>query len=126
MFLFGDTLIRIKNAKLASKEEVEVPYSNLIVSLVTTLKEVGFIKDFKIYKEDSFKKIKVTVDPEDLQMVNVKFISKPGRRVYMNKNEVKKKQRRTGNYLISTSKGLLTDKACIKGNLGGEVLCRIW
>lgn len=126
MFLLGDTLIRIKNAKLAFKEEAEVSFSNLVVSLVEVLKEIGFIKDFKIYKIGAFKKIKVYLDEGNLDMVNVNIVSKPGRRVYMTSAQIKKRKRSIGNYLISTSKGVVTDKKAIKLNQGGEVLCRVW
>lgn len=126
MFLLGDTLTRIKNAKLAFKDEADVSFSNLIVSLVEVLKEIGFIKDFKIYKQEGLKKIKVYLVEGDLDMVNVDIVSKPGRRVYLTSSQIKKRKRSIGNYLISTSKGVVTDKKAIKLNQGGEVLCRVW
>lgn len=125
MFLFGDTLIRIKNAKLAGIDMLEVSYSNLIANLVEILKKVGFIVDYKIFKKGNIKKIKITLN-EDLSLINVRFISKPGRRIYLTVNQIKKRKRATGFYLVSTPKGLMLDSQAIKIKQGGEVLCRIW
>ncbi len=126
MFLFGDTLIRIKNAKLAGKDTLEVSYSNLIANLVEILKKTGFISDYKVFKEGNIKKVNITVDSSDLSLINVKLISKPGRRMYITSDQVKRRKRASGFYLISTPKGLMLDSEAIKVKQGGEVLCRIW
>ena len=125
----ADMLTRIRNANSMRYEEVKVPASNIKKEIARILKEEGFIKDYKIEDNDAQGTIILTLkytDKKERVITGLKRISKPGLRVYANKDEVPKVLNGLGIAIISTSKGIMTDKQARKENIGGEVLAYIW
>lgn len=124
----ADMITRIKNALLAQKSEVVIPYSKMKKSVAEILQQEGYIEAVKINETGVFPELVVTLKYRGkLPVVNdVKRLSKPGRRLYA---PAKKIPRALGGYgitIISTSKGLMTDKQARKENIGGELLCQVW
>ena len=124
----ADMLTRIRNANSMRYTEVKVPASNLKLELARILKEEGFIKDYKIVKDDAQGTIVLTLkyNKKERVITGLKRISKPGLRVYVKNDEVPKVLNGLGIAIISTSKGIMTDKEARKENIGGEVLAYIW
>ena len=125
----ADMLTRIRNANAMRYTEVKVPASNLKLELARILKEEGFIADYKVLEETAQGMILLTLKygpKKERVITGLKRISKPGLRVYAKKDEVPKVLNGLGIAVISTSKGIMTDKEARKQNLGGEVLAYIW
>ena len=125
----ADMLTRIRNANQMHYEEVKVPASNVKKEIARILKEEGFIKDYKIVDDNVQGTIELTLkytDKKERVITGLKRISKPGLRVYVQKDEVPKVLNGLGIAIISTSKGIMTDKEARKENIGGEVLAYIW
>ena len=125
----ADMLTRIRNANQMRYTEVKVPASNLKVELARILKEEGFIKDYKVLDENVQGMIQITLkygEKKERVITGLKRISKPGLRVYAKAGEVPKVLNGLGIAIISTSKGIMTDKEARKQSLGGEVLAYIW
>ena len=125
----ADMLTRIRNANSMGYEEVTVPASKLKVELARILKEEGFIKEYKVVSESVEKNILLTLkygNRKERVITGLKRISKPGLRVYVKSDEVPKVLNGLGIAIISTSKGIMTDKEARKQNLGGEVLAYVW
>ena len=125
----ADMLTRIRNANAMRYTEVKVPASKLKIELARILKEEGFIKDYKVMDENVQGMIYLTLKyGENKQRVitGLKRISKPGLRVYAKADEVPKVLNGLGIAIISTSKGIMTDKEARREYLGGEVLAYIW
>jgi len=125
----ADMLTRIRNANGMRYQEVSVPASNLKLSLAKILKDEGFIEDYKMVNGDVQGTILLTLkygQNKERVITGLKRISKPGLRVYAKANEVPKVLNGLGIAIISTSRGVMTDKEARKQNLGGEVLCYIW
>ena len=127
----ADMLTRIRNANQMRYEEVKVPASNIKKEIARILKEEGFIKDYKI--ENSEKSVQNTIiitlkytDKKERVITGLKRISKPGLRVYAKNDEIPKVLNGLGIEIISTSKGIMTDKEARKQNIGGEVIAYIW
>ena len=124
----ADMLTRIRNANQMRYEEVRVPSSNIKNEIARILKEEGFIKDYKIEDENTQGTIVLTLKYKNKERVitGLRRISKPGLRVYCKNNEIPKVLNGLGIAIISTSKGIMTDKEARKENIGGEVLAYIW
>ncbi len=124
----ADMLTRIRNANAMRYEEVSVPASNLKIELARILKEEGFIKNYKVEKNDVQGTIVITLKYVNKERVitGLKRISKPGLRVYAKSTEIPKVLNGLGIAIISTSKGIMTDKQARQQQLGGEVLAYIW
>ena len=125
----ADMLTRTRNAIAMRYEEVRVPASNIKKEIARILKEEGFIKDYKIDNSDAQGTIILTLkytDKKESVITGLKRISKPGLRVYAKSDEVPKVLNGLGIAIISTSKGIMTDKQARKDKLGGEVLAYIW
>ena len=125
----ADMLTRIRNANQMRYQQVSVPASNLKVSLAKILKDEGFIEDYKLVNEDVQGTIELTLkygQNKERVITGLKRISKPGLRVYAKSTEIPKVLNGLGIAVISTSRGVMTDKEARKQNLGGEVLCYIW
>ena len=125
----ADMLTRIRNANAMRYTDVSVPASNLKIELAKILKEEGFIKDYKVVKNDVQGTIELTLkygDKKERVITGLKRISKPGLRVYAKSDEIPKVLNGLGIAIISTSKGIMTDKEARRQNLGGEVLAYIW
>ncbi|MBZ0158304.1 MAG: 30S ribosomal protein S8 [Alphaproteobacteria bacterium] len=125
----ADMLTRIRNAFLIKAEKVDIPASRMKVEIAKILKEEGFIKSYKIIKDKKQGILRVTLkyttDNKPI-VTGLKRISKPGRRVYAGKAEVPSVMGGVGVAIMTTSKGVLSDKACRREGVGGEVLCYIW
>ena len=125
----ADMLTRVRNANQMRDKEVEVPASKMKEEIARILKEEGFIVDYKIKKNDVQNIIVLSLkytEKKERVITGLKRISKPGLRVYVKADEVPKVLNGLGIAILSTSKGIMTDKAARKENLGGEVLAYIW
>ena len=125
----ADMLTRIRNANAMRYTDVSVPASNLKIELARILKEEGFIKDYKVVKNDVQGTIELTLkygDKKERVITGLKRISKPGLRVYAKSDEIPKVLNGLGIAIISTSKGLLTDKDAKLKGVGGEVVAYVW
>jgi len=126
----ADMLTRIRNANTAKHDTVDVPASKMKVSIAEILLNEGYIKAFDIVDDGNFKTIRITLkygaDKNEKIITGLKRISKPGLRVYASKEDLPKVLGGLGIAIISTNKGVLTDKEARKQNVGGEVLAFIW
>ena len=125
----ADMLTRIRNANQMRYEEVKVPASNIKKEIARILKEEGFIEDYKIDSDNAQGTIILTLkytNKKERVITGLKRISKPGLRVYAKNTEIPKVLNGLGIAIISTSKGIMTDKEARKENIGGEVLAYIW
>ncbi|MBS7008897.1 30S ribosomal protein S8 [Anaerostipes sp.] len=126
----ADMLTRIRNANTAKHDTVEIPASKMKVAIAEILLKEGFIKSFDIKEEGAYNNIVVTLkygqDKNEKIITGLKRISKPGLRVYANSEELPKVLGGLGVAIISTNKGVLTDKEARKEHVGGEVLAFVW
>ena len=125
----ADMLTRIRNANTMRYKEVEIPSSKIKVEIARILKEEGYINDYKIKKNNIQDIIVLNLkyaENKDRVITGLKRISKPGLRVYANAFEVPKVLNGLGIAIVSTSKGLMTDKNARSQNLGGEVIAYVW
>ena len=124
----ADMLTRIRNANAAKHASVSILFSRIKESIANILKNEGYIVDYEIKEEGAIKDIVVTlkfVDGEEV-VKGLRRISKPGRRVYSSVENLPKVLGGLGIAIVSTPKGVLTDKECRKHSVGGEILCYIW
>lgn len=124
----ADMLTRIRNANQMRYEEVRIPASRVKEEIAKILKEEGFINNYKLEKDNVQGTLVLTLKYADKQRVitGLKRISKPGLRVYAKHDELPKVLNGLGIAIISTSKGIMTDKEARMQNIGGEVLAYIW
>jgi len=125
----ADMLTRIRNANVVRHQTVDVPASNIKRAIARILLEEGFIKNIEELMDGSVPILRVTMKydlSKERVITGLKRISKPGLRVYVGKEDVPKVLGGLGIAVISTSKGIMTDKLARKEELGGEVLCYIW
>jgi small subunit ribosomal protein S8 len=125
----ADMLTRIRNANSAKKQVVDIPASNMKKAIAEILVEQGYIKSFEEIKDEKQGVIRVTLkyDENGQKVISgLKRISKPGLRIYVNKDELPRVLNGLGIAIISTSKGLKTDKAARAEGLGGEVVAYVW
>jgi small subunit ribosomal protein S8 len=132
-YQIGDMLIRIKNAQAVGKEQVSIPFSIVKLNIANVLKESGYIGKVERKKRKSKKSEHEYLDltlryGEDGEgkIENIKMISKPSRRMYINSGGIKKIRSGHGIAVISTPKGVMTSKDARKSNHGGEILFEIW
>jgi len=125
----ADMLTRIRNANMVKMQKVDIPSSNLKVSIANVLRSEGFVKNFKVIADEKQGILRVYlkyIDEKEGVFSEIKRISKPGSRVYVKSDKVPQIKNGLGVAIISTSKGVLSDKAARENGLGGEVLCSIW
>ncbi len=125
----ADMLTRIRNANMVSHATVEMPSSKLKVQLAKLLKEEGFITDYNVKEVGKFKVLEITLkyDAKNKPVITkLERISKPGLRNYSKAKNLPKVLGGMGIAIVSTSKGLLTDRKARKENIGGEVLCYVY
>lgn len=124
----ADMLTRIRNSIHANKQKVEIPSSKMKESIAKILKDEGFIKNYKIQESGAQNNIVIYLKytPDGESVIN-KLIRKstPGRRVYIPASELRPVYNNIGIWILSTSKGVITNKAAKKENVGGELLCEI-
>ena len=125
----ADMLTRIRNANQMRYEEVKVPASNIKKEIARILKEEGFINDYKVENNDAQGTIVMNLkysNKKERVITGLKRISKPGLRVYVTSDEIPQVLNGLGIAIISTSKGIMTDKKARELGIGGEVLAYIW
>ena len=125
----ADMLTRIRNANSSKHKTVDIPASNMKKAIANILFEEGYIKSFEEVKDDTQGVIRITIkyDEKGARVIDgIKRISKPGLRVYASKDELPQVLNGLGIALISTSKGIKTDKQARAEGLGGEVLAYVW
>jgi small subunit ribosomal protein S8 len=125
----ADLLTRIRNANQRKHETAEMPFSKMRLEIAKILKQEGFIKDFQVVQNRPFDLLKIHLrylDEDQSVITGLKRVSRPGRRFYVGKDEIPSVKGGVGIAILSTPKGLLTDRQSRKQNTGGEVLCYVW
>ena len=125
----GDMLTRIRNAGKARFDKVDIPASRMKISLARIFKDEGFIKNYKVIKDNKqgILRVYLKYDDQNQPMIHrIERVSKPSRRVYSGCEELPKVQGGLGVAVISTSQGVMSDRQARKLGVGGEVLCEIW
>ena len=126
----ADMLTRIRNANTAKHDTVDIPSSKMKNAIAEILFNEGYITKCEIIEDGNFKTIRVTLkygaDKNEKIITGIKRISKPGLRVYANKNEIPKVLGGLGTAILSTNRGIITDKEARKLQVGGEVLAFVW
>ena len=126
----ADMLTRIRNANTAKHDTVDVPASKIKLAIAEILLNEGYIKSYDVVEDGTFKTIKITLkygaDKSEKIITGLKRISKPGLRVYAGKDELPRVLGGLGIAIISTNKGIVTDKEARKLQVGGEVLAFVW
>lgn len=125
----GDMLTRIRNANMVKKESVEMPSSKMKIEIAKILKKEGYVRDFRYYKFQNKFILKIFLKYGEKQarvLAGIRRISKPGIRNYAPKDGIQKVLGGLGIAILSTSKGVLTDKEAVKTGVGGEVICHVW
>ena len=127
--VIADMLTRIRNANTAKHETVEIPASNLKKAIAKILLDEGYIKSFQIIEDGTQGVIRITLKylpGKEKAIQGLRRVSKPGLRVYAGADELPRVLKGLGIAIISTSKGIMTDKAARAANVGGEVLAFVW
>ena len=125
----ADMLTSIRNANALRYDEVSMPSSKTKEGIAKILKKEGFVTDYKINEEDGKKALTITLkysDAGDRVITGLKRISKPGLRVYAESDKLPSVLKGLGIAIVSTDKGLLTDREARKAGVGGEILCYVW
>jgi small subunit ribosomal protein S8 len=125
----ADMLTRIRNAVMIRAEKVDVPASRMKLEIAKIMKEEGFIRAYKILKDKKQGVLRITLKyagDNEAVISGIKRVSKPGRRVYADKDSIPTVMGGVGISVLSTSRGVLGDKTCRREKVGGEVLCYIW
>ena len=125
----ADMLTRIRNANSAKHDTVQIPASNMKTAIAQILVDEGYVKSFKVIDDGKQGMIEIALKygPNKSQVITgLRRVSKPGLRIYTNCEEMPKVMKGLGVAILSTSKGVMTDKEARKANVGGEVLAFIW
>ncbi len=125
----ANAFVKIKNAYRAGQKTVEIKSSRMLLQIMEILKNKGFIQDYKFIEDNRQGIIRVYLKylkGRKPAMVDIKRVSKPGRRIYVNKSEIPRVLSGIGIAIITTSRGLLTDEEAEKLNAGGEVICYVY
>ncbi len=125
----ADMLTRIRNANSALHDKVEIPASRVKAAVLAILKEEGFVKDYELVENGKKGTLNVTLkygSNKEKVITGIKRISKPGLRVYAKKEELPRVLGGLGIAVISTSKGIMSDKQARREGLGGEVIAYVW
>ena len=125
----ADMLTRIRNAGKAKFNSVDIPGSKLKTELAKVLRAEGFIRNYKFIKDDKQGILRVYLkygSGQSKTIIGLERVSKPSRRVYVKSKDVKPVLNGMGVSILSTSKGVMTDKRARKENIGGEIICNVW
>ncbi|RLB24038.1 MAG: 30S ribosomal protein S8 [Deltaproteobacteria bacterium] len=125
----ADMLTRIRNAQRASHESVDIPSSKLKINMAKVLKSEGYIKNFRVMPDgkQGILRIFLKYDEQGRPVIEgLKRVSKPSRRVYAGYDDIPKVLNGYGISIVSTSKGIMTDKKARRMKVGGEILCSVW
>ncbi len=127
-YTIGDFIIRLKNAALARKKELYVPFSNIQKEIGKVLVKEGFLEDIKEDEIEGKKTLYVKLRYQRRRPVvtDIAIISKPSLRVYIGSDEIARKQGKAKTVILSTNSGIITGKEAIKKKVGGELLFKIW
>lgn len=127
--LISDGLTRIRNASMRRLDTTKLLHSNVVESVLKILAEKGYIESYNLIEEDNKKFINVVLkyNEHGKSAINeIRKISKPGRRIYQTKDEIKRFKNGYGTVIVSTSKGVMSSIEASKAGVGGEVLCTVW
>lgn len=127
--VIADMLTRIRNANDVGHPEVSIPCSNMKKAIAQTLKDEGYIVDYSVIDDGKQGILKVILKygpNKEKVITGIKRISKPGLRIYAKKDQIPRVMGGLGTVILSTSKGIMTDKQARKENVGGEVICYVW
>ena len=125
----ADMLTRIRNANSAKHPTVDVPASNMKKQIAQILVDEGYIKNFRVIDDDKQGGIRITLkytENKSQVITGLRRVSKPGLRIYSNSKDMPKVMKGLGIAIVSTSKGIMTDREARKNNVGGEVLAFVW
>jgi len=125
----ADMLTRIRNGKMAKLQKVDLPSSNMKVSLANVLKAEGFIKNYKVIADQKQGVLRIYlkyIDEKDSVITEIRRISKPGGRRYVKGDEIPSVKNGMGIAILSTSKGVISDKTAREAGVGGELICTVW
>ena len=125
----ADMLTRIRNAGMAQHPKLDIPSSNVKVAVAEVLKNLGYIKNFKVISDDlqGILRVYLKYDDNNINVIHeITRVSKPGRRVYVGHNEIPRVKNGLGAAILSTSQGVMDDVAAREAKVGGEVLCTVW
>lgn len=125
----ADYLTRIRNAMARRHSKVDIPASNILKSITQILHEQGYIRNFNFTEDDKQGKIRVYLkytDDKTSAITGIQRVSRPGFRIYTKVDEIPRVLNGLGVAILSTPKGIVTDKQARKDRVGGEVLCKIW
>lgn len=128
--IIADSLTRVRNAYMRRLDTTDLYYSKIVASILEVFKQRGFIKDYRVNGLEEKKQsitVQLAYDDRGVSAINeIKRISKPGRRVYKARNELKRFKNGYGVIVVSTSKGVIANEEAYRSNVGGEALCSIW
>jgi small subunit ribosomal protein S8 len=125
----ADMLTRLRNSIMARQEKVDVPASKLKMELARILKEEGYILNYKTIEEgpQGILRLFLRKSTEGVQVIlGIERVSRPGRRIYVNKDQIPRVQGGLGINILSTSRGLMTGRQAIREGVGGEILANVW
>jgi len=125
----ADMLTRIRNGKMAKLQKVDVPSSNMKVNLANVLKSEGFIKNYKVIADQKQGILRVYlkyIDEKDSVITEITRVSKPGSRRYVKGDEIPSVKNGMGIAILSTSKGVISDRIAREAGVGGELICTVW
>ena len=125
----ADMFARIRNAGMAKFKKVDMPSSKLKLAIATTLKDLGYIKNFKMVNDGRFVNLRIYLkyDDADTHIIHkIERVSKPGSKIYVGCSDIPKVKNGLGCAILSTSKGILSDEDARRAHVGGEILCNIW
>lgn len=127
--MISDALTRIRNASMRKLEVAKLLHTNVVEAILDIFKTKGYIESFNIVEEGNKKFVNVVLkyDEKGNKVINeIKRISKPGRRVYKGKDQIKRFKNGYGTIIVSTSRGVMSNEEAHKTGVGGELLCSIW
>ena len=125
----ADMFARIRNAGMAKFKKVDMPSSKLKLAIATALKDLGYIKNFKMVNDGRFVNLRIYLkyDDADTHIIHkIERVSKHGSKIYVGCSDIPKVKNGLGCAILSTSKGILSDEDARRANVGGEILCNIW
>lgn len=124
----ADMLTRIRNAAMVKKEKVVLPSSRMLAELAAVMRQEGYIQNFKIVRDNKQGELRLYLKYQgNIPAIRgIRRVSKPGNRVYRGVTDIPVVQKGLGSVILSTNRGILTDREAREARVGGEVLCYIW
>jgi small subunit ribosomal protein S8 len=125
----ADFLVRIKNGQKARFDKVDIPASKMKLSLARLLKDEGYIKNYKLVRDTKQGILRIQLkygENREAAIMGLKRVSKPGCRMYVGHDEIPRVLNGMGINILSTSRGIMTDRQARKDGVGGELLCSVW